>query len=90
MFQRNDKNAKAKALKEVTDGRKSIWKVDWPLGDGKIQQDKPFTGDELNDTFTSIMAQRATLVGKRAEIDKPAKDSQRQLWHCTSPRSCPG
>ncbi len=74
-----DKNAKAKALKEVTDGRKSIWKVDWPLSDGKIQRDKPFTGDELNDTFTSIMAQRATLVGKRAEIDKPAKEASDTL-----------
>jgi cytochrome c551/c552 len=74
-----DKNAKAKALKEVTDGRKAIWKVDWPLSDGKIQQDKPFTADELNDTFTSIMAQRATLVGKRAEIDKPAKEASDTL-----------
>jgi cytochrome c551/c552 len=71
----SDKSAKAKALKEVTDGRKAIWNVDWPLGDGKIQKDKPFTGDELNDTFTSIMAQRATLVSKRAELDKPAKDA---------------
>jgi cytochrome c551/c552 len=74
-----NKNAKAKALKEVTDGRKSIWKVDWPLADGKIQQDKPFTGDELNDTFTSILAQRASLVGKRAEIDKPAKAASEAL-----------
>jgi len=74
-----DKNAKAKALKEVTDGRKEIWRVDWPLGDGKIQRDKPFTGDELNDTFTSIMAQRAALVGKRAEIDKPAKEASDTL-----------
>jgi cytochrome c2 len=74
-----DKNAKAKALKEVTDGRKGIWKVDWPLSDGKIQQDKPFTADELNDTFTSIMAQRATLVGKRAEINKPAKEASDTL-----------
>jgi cytochrome c2 len=74
-----DKNSKAKALKEVTDGRKEIWKVDWPLGDGKIQQDKPFNADELNDTFTSIMAQRATLVGKRAEIDKPAKEASDAL-----------
>ncbi|HSY60129.1 MAG TPA: hypothetical protein VK795_11245, partial [Terriglobales bacterium] len=71
----SDKNAKAKALKAVTDGRASVWKVDWPLGDGKVQKDKPFTGDELNDTFTSIMAQRAALVAKRAEIDKPAKEA---------------
>jgi hypothetical protein len=74
-----DKKAKAKALKEVTDGRKEIWKVDWPLGDGKVQRDKPFTADELNDTFTSIMAQRAILVGKRAEIDKPAKEASDTL-----------
>ncbi|MGH9746482.1 MAG: hypothetical protein ACRD59_10300 [Candidatus Acidiferrales bacterium] len=73
------KSAKAEAKKEVEDGRKAIWKVDWPLGDGKIQKDKPFTGDELNDTFTSIMAQRATLVGKRAEIDKPAKGASDTL-----------
>jgi cytochrome c2 len=71
----SDKNAKAKALKAVTDGRASIWKVDWPLGDGKVQTNKPFSGDELNDTFTSIMAQRAALVAKRAEIDKPAKEA---------------
>ena len=71
----SDKAAKAKALKEVNDGRKEIWKIDWPLGDGKVQRDKPFTGDELNDTFTTIMAQRAALVGKRAEIDKPAKEA---------------
>jgi len=74
-----DKKAKAKALKEVTDGRKEIWKVDWPLGDGNVQRDKPFTADELNDTFTSIMAQRATLVGKRAEIDKPTKEASDTL-----------
>src|SRR4029077_631224 len=30
-------------------------------------------GDQLNDTFTSIMAERASLVAKRGEVDKPAK-----------------
>jgi len=70
----SNKSAKAARKKDVEDARsKPMWKVDWPLGDGKIQKDKPFTGDQLNDTFTSIMAERAALVAKRGEIDKPAK-----------------
>ena len=70
----SDKSAKAARKKDVEDARsKPMWKVDWPLGDGKIQKDKPFTGDQLNDTFTSIMAERASLVAKRGEVDKPAK-----------------
>jgi cytochrome c2 len=70
----SDKSAKAARKKDVEDARsKPMWKVDWPLGDGKIEKDKPFTGDQLNDTFTDIMAQRAALVAKRGEIDKPAK-----------------
>ena len=70
----SDKSAKAAREKDVEEARtKFIWKVDWPLGDGKIQKDKPFTGDQLNDTFTNIMAERAALVAKRGEVDKPAK-----------------
>jgi cytochrome c551/c552 len=75
----SDKSAKAKAFAEVQKARDSKWEVDWPLGDGKIQQNKPFSGDELNDTFTSIMAQRAVLVGKRADLDKPAKEAGETL-----------
>jgi cytochrome c551/c552 len=70
----SDKSAKAARKKDVEEARtKLIWKVDWPIADGTIQKDKPFTGDQLNDTFTSIMAQRAALVAKRGEVDKPAK-----------------
>jgi cytochrome c2/uncharacterized ParB-like nuclease family protein len=70
----SDKSAKAARKKDVEEARtKFIWKVDWPLGDGRIQKDKPFTGDQLNDTFTNIMAERAALVAKRGEVDKPAK-----------------
>jgi cytochrome c551/c552 len=70
----SDKSAKAARKKDVEDARsKPMWKVDWPLGDGRIQKGKPFTGDQLNDTFTDIMAQRAALVAQRGEIDKPAK-----------------
>jgi len=70
----SDKSAKAARKKDVEEARTEfIWKVDWPLGDGKIQKDKPFTGDQLNDTFTNIMAERAALVAKRGEVDKSAK-----------------
>jgi len=75
----SDKSAKAKALKELNEGRSSTWKVDWPAGNGQVEKNKVFTADQLNDTFTSIMAQRAALVAKRGEIDKPAKDTQAQL-----------
>ncbi|MGB0035142.1 MAG: hypothetical protein WBP79_06685 [Candidatus Acidiferrales bacterium] len=74
-----DKDLKAKRLKELNEGRKSTWKVDWPVAGGKIEPNKVFTADELNDTFTSIMAQRAALVGKRGDIDRPAKDAQAEL-----------
>jgi cytochrome c2 len=70
-----DKFLKAKRLKDVNEGRASKWEVDWPTGDGKVQKNKQFTGDELNETFTSIMAQRAALVAKRGDIDKPAKEA---------------
>jgi cytochrome c551/c552 len=70
----SDKSAKAARKKEVEEARtKFVWRVDWPLGDGKIQKAKPFTGDQLNETFTNIMAERAALVAKRGEVDKPAK-----------------
>ena len=77
----SDKSAKEKALKELEgkDGRQDTWKVDWPAGGGNIEKNKVFTADQLNETFTSIMAQRAALVGKRGEVDKPAKDLQTEL-----------
>jgi len=76
----SDKKAKAERKKDVEEARtKLIWKVDWPIEGGKIQQDKPFTGDQLNDTFTEIMAARAALVAKRGEIDKPAKEAHAAL-----------
>jgi cytochrome c2/uncharacterized ParB-like nuclease family protein len=68
-----DKDLKAKRLKELLAGRKETWKVDWPVAGGKIEKNKVFTADELNDTFTNLMAERATLVAKRGEVDKPAK-----------------
>src|SRR5277367_1679532 len=78
----SDKKAKAAAKKELEDaetGKSVTWKVDWPLGDEKIQKNKPFTGNELSDVFTGIIAQRAALVGQRGEVDRPAKEARDAL-----------
>jgi cytochrome c551/c552 len=75
----SDKDLKAKRLKELMAGRNDTWKVDWPVAEGKVEENKIFTGDQLNDTFTSIMAQRAALVAKRGNIDAPAKEAQAEL-----------
>ncbi|MGA9483879.1 MAG: hypothetical protein WBV48_18290, partial [Candidatus Acidiferrales bacterium] len=34
----SDKDTKAARKKDLLAGRASIWKVDWPLGDGKVQK----------------------------------------------------
>ncbi|MGC1998423.1 MAG: c-type cytochrome, partial [Candidatus Acidiferrales bacterium] len=83
----SDKSTKAARKKDLEDAEKgigTIWKVDWPNADGSIQKNKTFTGDQLNDTFTSIIAQRAALVAKRGEIDKPAKDAHVELAQYTT------
>ncbi|MGA7914141.1 MAG: hypothetical protein WCA00_02815, partial [Candidatus Acidiferrales bacterium] len=82
--EKETKAARKKELEDAETGKGTIWKVDWPLADGKIQKNKTFTGDQLNDTFTSIMAQRAALVAQRGEIDKPAKDARADLAQYTS------
>ncbi|MGH9714112.1 MAG: hypothetical protein ACRD5M_12515 [Candidatus Acidiferrales bacterium] len=80
-----DKKAKAERKQDIDDAsKKPLWKVDWPLGEGKVQKDKPFTGNELNDTFTDIMAQRAALIAKRGEIDKPSKVARAALGQYAS------
>ena len=75
----SDKDLKAKRKKELSEGEKSTWKVDWPVGDSKIEKNKVFSATELSDKFTSIMAERAALVAKRGEIDKPAKEAREAL-----------
>jgi len=69
----SDKSGKASRLKELNEAKQGPWKVDWPLPDGQIEKDKKFTADELNDTFTNLMAQRAALVAERGENDGAAK-----------------
>ena len=69
----SDKNEKAKRLKELQEGRSSTWKVDWPTGDGKVENNKVFTADQLNDTFTSIMA-AASRAGCKAWRNRQARE----------------
>ncbi|MFZ0634797.1 MAG: hypothetical protein WAM08_04710, partial [Candidatus Acidiferrales bacterium] len=59
------KDAKASRLKELNEAKQGTWQVDWPLPDGTIEKDKKFNSDQLNDTFTSLMAERAQLVAQR-------------------------
>src|SRR5580700_457062 len=75
----SDKDTKAARKKDLLAGRASIWKVDCPLGDGKIQKDNPSPGDEPNDVSTGITPQRAALAGQRGDVDKPAKEARDAL-----------
>ncbi|MGB9402307.1 MAG: hypothetical protein WCA98_02125 [Candidatus Acidiferrales bacterium] len=70
------KDAKASRLKELNEAKQGTWQVDWPLPDGTIEKDKKFTSDQLNDTFTSLMAERAQLVAQRGDNDKAGKDAR--------------
>jgi mono/diheme cytochrome c family protein len=74
----SDKSEKESRLKDLNEAKKGPWKVDWPTGleRDQVQKDRKFTSDELNDTFTSLMSQRAELVGKRGAIDSAAKDAR--------------
>ncbi len=72
----NDKSEKASRLKDLNEARESTWKVDWPVAGGNVEKDKKFTADQLNDTFTTLMAKRAALVAERGENDAAAKEAR--------------
>jgi hypothetical protein len=80
----SDKDLKAKRKKELSEGEKSTWKVDWPVSEVKVEKNKVFSATELSDKFTSIMAERAALVAKRGEVDKPAKEAREALGQYSS------
>jgi cytochrome c551/c552 len=75
----SDKSEKQSRLEKLNTARKLVYKVDWPLGGGRVQSDKEFNYDSLTSTFTGLIAQRARLVEQRGEIDKPAHDAQAAL-----------
>jgi cytochrome c551/c552 len=74
----SDKSAKASKLKDLNAAKAETYKLNWPTADGGTEV-RQFNYDELNGTFTSIMTQKAALVGKRGEQDKAAKDAQLTL-----------
>jgi len=73
----SDKSGKASELKDLNEAKAETYSVDWP--DDKGVDSRQMTADQLADSFTSIMANRATLVAQRGDIDKPAKDAQTAL-----------
>jgi cytochrome c2 len=75
----SDQKTKAARLADLNKARKQPYEIDWPIGDGKIEKNKKFDADALNDEFTGIIARRAALVAQRGEADKPAKEARLKL-----------
>ena len=73
----SDKSAKASKLKELNEARAFTYELNWPTANGTAP--RKFNYDDLNNTFTGIMSEKATLVGKRGDQDKSAKDAQTTL-----------
>ena len=88
-LRQDTKAARKKDLEDAATRTGTIWKVDWPIGDGKIQKNKPFTGDELNDIFTGIIAQRAALVGQARRNRQARERSPRRAKRNTPPSIFP-
>ena len=68
-----DKSEKASRLKSLNEARQQTWEVDWPVAAGQVEKNKKMSADQLNDTFTGLITQRAALVAARGENDKAAK-----------------
>ena len=69
----DDKSEKASRLKTLNEARQQTWEVDWPTAPGQVEKNKKMSADQLNDTFTGLITQRAALVAARGENDKAAK-----------------
>jgi cytochrome c551/c552 len=74
----SDKELRNKRMEAVNKGKQKPYTVDWPVTEDRVER-RIFHYDELNDTFTDILAKRAALVAERGEIDKPAKDARTEL-----------
>ena len=74
----SDKETRAKRMKAINEGKQKAYTVYWPAAEGNVQK-RVMHYDELNDTFTDILAKRAALVAQRGDIDKPAKDARAEL-----------
>jgi cytochrome c551/c552 len=74
----SDKSAKASRKKDVDEAEGELREVEWPLANGGTEIRK-LNYDQLNRTFTELMAQKAELVTKRGEVDAPVKEAQDKL-----------
>ena len=75
----SDKSEKDSRLRKLNAAKKDTYEVDWPAAEGKLEKNRKFNYDDLNNTFTELMAHRAQLVAQRGEVDKPAKDAREKL-----------
>ncbi|MFY9529739.1 MAG: hypothetical protein WBC04_11545 [Candidatus Acidiferrales bacterium] len=72
----SDKDEKAARLKRLSEAKQQTWSVNWPISLDKIEDNKRFSADQLNDTFTDLMNHRARLVAERGENDRAGKDAR--------------
>ncbi len=75
----DDKSEKASRLKTVNEARQQTWEVDWPVAPGQVEKNKKMSADQLNDTFTGLISQRAALVAERGDNDKAAKAARAKV-----------
>ncbi len=73
-----DTAARQASEERVKKSKAETYDVEWPGEDGKTAIRK-FNYDDLNNTFTQLMADKAALIAKRGLIDAPAKEAQDKL-----------
>jgi cytochrome c551/c552 len=73
-----DTNLRKDKMDAVIKGKAKTYSIDWPASETQVEERK-FNYDDLNNTFTDILAKRAALVAQRGEFDKPAKDAHEKL-----------
>ena len=74
----SDANLRKERMETVNKGKAKTYSIDWPVSESKTEE-RNFNYDDLNNTFTDILAKRAALVAQRGEIDKPAKVARENL-----------
>ena len=70
-----NRSSKESHLKAVQEAEAKEYTVDWPMGGGQTVTRK-FNYNQLNDTFNSLLDQKAQLTAKQGVVDQPVKDAQ--------------
>jgi cytochrome c2 len=73
----SDRSGREAGIKRVMDAKAITYDLDWPTAQGVTQ--RQFNYDQLNATFTDLMARKAALVAQRGQNDVPTKSAQTQL-----------